>query len=263
MGWRPRHLLGRPAVSQSVDNSLQDFAERLRRAKSPGAAWQIICQAYDDVGIEHLIYMFVRPTALSDNPLVFTNLPNWYVDYYYEERRGQDDPFLDLCTSFSPVPTGREYVEDHADILPPEQQTFIREAGETGAIAGISSPVRLANPRHFGGWNFLTSMRRAQFDKHISNYLERLQLMGFVAHEALLRTSNFPGSDGAAGELSERERECLLWLVRGLRSQEIADRLDIALVTVDLHFRRIRAKLGAATREEALAKAILSGEIVP
>jgi len=85
--------------------------------------------------------------------------------------------------------------------------------------------------------------------------------MGFIAHEALLRKSNLPSNGREAGEPSERE--CLLWLAHVLRSQEIADLLNIALVTVDLHFRRIRAKLGAATREEALAKAILSGEIVP
>lgn len=63
--------------------------------------------------------------------------------------------------------------------------------------------------------------------------------------------------------LSLRERECLLWLSRGLRTSAIADRLGIAQITVNLHFKGARRKLSAATREEALAKAILEDLIHP
>lgn len=63
--------------------------------------------------------------------------------------------------------------------------------------------------------------------------------------------------------LSARERECLVWLGRGLRVAAIADQLGIAAVTVHLHLKNARHKLNSATREEALAKAILSQQILP
>ncbi|HAT85695.1 MAG TPA: hypothetical protein DCS30_06975 [Rhizobiales bacterium] len=63
------------------------------------------------------------------------------------------------------------------------------------------------------------------------------------------------------GILSSRERECLLWLASGFKSAQIAEKLGLALVTVDMHFKNARKKLNAATREEALAKSIINGEI--
>ena len=257
------HLVKTAAGPASFSTSIQDFTERLEGGKTLDATWQLVSEGFAAQGIDYLVYMFLRPTALDDNALVRSNFPQWYTDYYYQERRGRDDPFLELCHTFTPMLTGREFVDDYADRLPREHQLFIREAGETGAISGISSPVRLMNPGHFGGWNFLTNMRRAEFEAYISVHCERLQLMGFIAHEALQKAAHSRTTNGTAGNLSERERECLFWLARGLRTAEIAERLSLAPVTVEFHFRRIRTKLAASTREEALAKSILSGEIVP
>lgn len=67
-------------------------------------------------------------------------------------------------------------------------------------------------------------------------------------------------SDGShyrfADLLSPREREVLLWLASGLRTAEIAHRMGIEPVTVGLHLQGARRKLGARTREQALAIAL-------
>jgi DNA-binding CsgD family transcriptional regulator len=56
-----------------------------------------------------------------------------------------------------------------------------------------------------------------------------------------------------------RERECMTWLAIGLRYDRIAERLGIARPTVELHLLNARRKLGAKTREQALAKAVALG----
>jgi len=61
--------------------------------------------------------------------------------------------------------------------------------------------------------------------------------------------------------LSERERECLLWLCAGLRVAAIADKLSIGESAVQLYITNAKRKLGAKTREQAVARAIFSGEI--
>ncbi len=263
MQQRAPHIAKTSAGSSGIDAAVQDFAERLRRTKSLDTAWRAICQAYADNGIDYVIYMFMRPAAPHDTALVRSNMPRWWADYYDDEGHAQHDPFFKTCGTFAPTRTGSTYVDDHADVLTREEQRFIREAGETGLISGIASPVRLQGPGHFGGWNLGTGMKRAPFEKHLAVHCDRLQLMGFIAHETLQKMTRWRSGEDVSERLSERERECLLWLARGLRIREIADRLGIASVTVDLHLRRVRAKLRAATREEALAKAILSGEIVP
>ena len=63
--------------------------------------------------------------------------------------------------------------------------------------------------------------------------------------------------------LSPREREVLVWLASGLRTAEIAHRMRIEPVTVGYHLQRARRKLGARTREQAIAIAVRDGHILP
>lgn len=56
--------------------------------------------------------------------------------------------------------------------------------------------------------------------------------------------------------LTPREIECLEGLAHGLTNAGIADHLHISMPTVALHLVNARKKLGAHTREEAVALAI-------
>ena len=63
--------------------------------------------------------------------------------------------------------------------------------------------------------------------------------------------------------LSEREVEVLTWAARGKTSDEISGILDLTRRTVDFHFNNARAKLGVATRTQAVAKAMTERLIRP
>lgn len=59
--------------------------------------------------------------------------------------------------------------------------------------------------------------------------------------------------------LTSREREVLEQLVRGLSNKDIADTLNLQIVTVKLHVRGICRKLGAKNRTQAALKAKETG----
>jgi DNA-binding NarL/FixJ family response regulator len=63
--------------------------------------------------------------------------------------------------------------------------------------------------------------------------------------------------------LNEREIEALTWAARGKTSAEIAPILGLSKRTVDFHIDNARAKLGTATRIEAVIKAIKGKFIEP
>jgi FixJ family two-component response regulator len=62
-----------------------------------------------------------------------------------------------------------------------------------------------------------------------------------------------------AASLSTREREIVRLVVKGLLNKEIADQLNIALVTVKIHRGRAMHKLGAGNPSELTHLAMLAG----
>lgn len=56
--------------------------------------------------------------------------------------------------------------------------------------------------------------------------------------------------------LTKREVQCLEGLASGLSNAGIAKHLHISLATVALHITNARSKLGAKTREQAVAEAV-------
>ncbi len=72
--------------------------------------------------------------------------------------------------------------------------------------------------------------------------------------QALIRASTRPAQP--TYDLSEREREVLSWMVKGLNNTEIAERLVVSLSTVKHHVSHILSKLGATNRAEAVVLAV-------
>ncbi|MGD0532973.1 MAG: response regulator transcription factor [Methyloceanibacter sp.] len=64
-------------------------------------------------------------------------------------------------------------------------------------------------------------------------------------------------------ELNDREVDTLTWVARGKTSAEIAQVLGLTKRTVDFHIDNARAKLGAATRSQAVIKAATRRLIEP
>lgn len=97
----------------------------------------------------------------------------------------------------------------------------------------------------------------------VSDQLSGLLTVSGRACEARMSWLGPAEPDKARTRLSRRERECLLWLAAGLRNDRIAERLGIRGATVELHLRNARRKLGARTREQAVARAVALGLVDP
>lgn len=78
------------------------------------------------------------------------------------------------------------------------------------------------------------------------------------ATQALIGSATRPALEN---RLTEREREVLALLVEGLTNQQIAQRLTLSQSTVKFHVSSILAKLGAASRTEAVSLALQRGLI--
>src|SRR5687767_9866365 len=74
-----------------------------------------------------------------------------------------------------------------------------------------------------------------------------------------LAASDADDDEPVAGGLTRKELEVLARLAEGCSNREIADALYITPATVKTHLAHIYAKLGVASRQEALARAVALG----
>lgn len=74
------------------------------------------------------------------------------------------------------------------------------------------------------------------------------------AQRALIQAAKSPKPPGS--DLTEREREVLALMVKGMSNDEIAEHLTIRSSTAKFHVSNVLSKLGVSTRTEAVAMAL-------
>lgn len=75
-----------------------------------------------------------------------------------------------------------------------------------------------------------------------------------IARKVVMSFNSQPIQNEEISKLSNREKEILMWLSKGLRYKEIADKLFLSTETVRTHIRNIYEKLQVNSRTDALNK---------
>ncbi|HEY9080488.1 helix-turn-helix transcriptional regulator [Magnetovibrio sp.] len=242
-----------------MDNRLTDFLSRLNAATTADEAWEMTVAFMEQMGATSLVY---AAGEKLDDYSMYTTTPDWWMERYTEKQYAFHDKQLHHCmnylnTSFLDLGSLKAQTFDGS-----AEDKVSLEFSETGIASVVTLPLRLPwADRSFGGMSLACDMSMPELQMLLSENGQIIHLAAMYSHsiiQTLLRNEQ-----AQAAPLSAREKECLLWLARGLNSERIADRLNIARITVDTHIGSAKRKLGAATREHALAMAIQLGIIAP
>ncbi len=83
-----------------------------------------------------------------------------------------------------------------------------------------------------------------------------LALAGGLLHEGLAARPDRAEARDRRVPLTERERECVSLVARGMTSADVGAKLGISARTANFHMGNVMSKLGAMSRSEAIARAM-------
>lgn len=242
-----------------MESALENFVEAVTRSSSKISIWRTTYKFAENLGFSDCSLITANGGQhLFKTPRTITSYSSEFKKAYECEGMGEIDPFLHFhCHDMRT----KQITSKKLSSFPKAStahRLFLDHVAENGGTGGISIPVRTIDQPIFGGW----IMSCAESDNRI-NMLYRehariLQLASVLAYERMVALGLLKNG----GELlSARERECLLWLSAGLRVQMIAEKLSISESAVNLYITNAKQKLGAKTREQAVARAIINGQI--
>lgn len=123
----------------------------------------------------------------------------------------------------------------------------------------LSAMLSVWRPRRRADWDDEQVRTLRAIGPHLSRAL-RIE-RGLAAVGTSAPAAALPPVPARRSPLTPRECDCLTWISRGASSKEAARRLSLSVYTVNEYVASAMRKLGAGSRAEAVAMALLSGAI--
>ncbi len=187
-------------------------------------------------------------------PLMVGSYPTGWKEHYENEHFELIDPATQHCSlHVHPLAWSNSLFNATA-----ASAAFYEEARSYGISAGGSCPL----PREgalLAGFGFSRNQDADAAYRDVLHVLPSMYMLSSFVYETLCRlvASSPTASQDGVSRLTPRERECLLLASKGLSDQKIADRLRTTRRTVHYHIANAKEKLGATSRAQAIARAIL------
>lgn len=240
----------------SFPDCVERACSKIETARSLVEVWRAMAEFVADAGFLHGSYYLSKRTRGADvDAIFFLTYPKAWTEYYIERQYYKIDPVvLEGLRALLPVDWSI------LDRRSPEVRTLFGEACEHGVgRQGLTAPIR--GPNHETAIFSVTSDAPDRDWREASRRLGPwLHFVGHKIHERVVAISErSAGTDPP--RITPRELDCLRCCANGLRDREIGKLLDIDGEVVRAHLDRVRQKLTAPTRANAIAQAIELGII--
>ncbi len=183
------------------------------------------------------------------------NYPDEWVQYYDDNSLGISDP-VHRASHVTSVGFAWSDIPRMIPLTPRDHEILAR--GEAQGIGdGFTIPANVPGETH-GSCSFANPAGLAMSDDH----LPTAQLVGAFAFEAARRLWRVRSLGAAAAPmLTDRQRECILWVARGKSDWEISRILGIQHETVVRHLKLARERYGVSKRTMLAVHALFDGSI--
>lgn len=184
------------------------------------------------------------------------NYPEEWVRYYDDNSLGVSDP-VHRASHVTSVGFAWSKIPSMISLTPRDLEILGR-GGAQGIGDGFTIPANVPGET-YGSCSFANPAGKPLRPSD----LPLAQLVGAFAFEAARRLWRIrsAGTGVAVPKLTDRQRECILWMARGKSDWEISRILGVQHETVVRHIKQARDRYGVAKRTMLAVHALFDGSI--
>lgn len=251
----PRRSPRRDRKTMSDLKAVCMFVERLADVRDPDGLREALADITDRLGFDHfaLTHHIDHRAGGADRLTRLHNYPDGWQDWFDEQRLGPSDPVHRASHR-----TSVGFVWSELDRLIPLSATdheILSRARRHGIGQGFTVPVHVPGEDH-GSCSFATRTGR----EPRADMLPLAQLAGSYAFDAARRLRPDRGRYARA-RLTDRQRQCVIWIARGKSDWEISRILGIAVETVTRHLKQARGSLRVDRRTGLAVRALYEQQV--
>jgi LuxR family transcriptional activator of conjugal transfer of Ti plasmids len=218
----------------------------------------LLQKTMDELGFSRWAYQI--PSNGQAETLIVHSYPTAWVSHYLDRGYSALDPVVTRGAGQT-APFRWSTIVDAAP-LNAKEDAYYKEAHDFGLADGLGVPV-LSRSGTASMFSMASDEKQQELDKRLSVYRFHLISIALAFDAVMDRLRRGERQVQNLVKLSGRERECLLWVMRGKSSRDIAQILSITERTVVFHIENAKKKLGVTTRSQAVVKAITEGHLTP
>ena len=232
---------------------VEAFVRAVRGLDTEDALGEALAEICSDLGFRYFALTHHVDVRRSSAAIRIHNYPDGWAEWFDEQPLGATDPvhrashLTSVGFSWSRLP---EMIA-----LTAGDRRVLDLARKEGIGDGFTVPAHVPGEAH-GSCSFACAAGEPFAEQH----LPLLQLVGSFAFEAARRMHRGRVSTGPI-ELTERQRECVMWAARGKSDWEIARVLGVSEATVGEHLRHAYERYGVGKRTLVTVHALFDGTI--
>lgn len=248
-----------------LESKLIDLIDNIDKCDDE-TAWQKATEFFEQYGFH--ITNFGLIDKSSQQLLGFhSNMRNEWMQYYMDMNYAADDPFASYVKeSHNSLLYCNKTKNDLVIEKGSRAEDMLLEVKQEGFESSYCIPIHNNHEDRVTGFNLVSEMSAIELQKILSKHENEIKLGAALINNKM---KTIPITGVAKGQwkpnfhneilISEREIEVLKWLSEGNRNDRIAEKMNIAAVTVNFHLSEIKRKLGSKTREQSVAIAFKKG----
>ena len=247
-----------------MNNQIVDLLTGLDNRSGQDAAYIETKRFFENLGFN---YVNILLASKSSGPLgIYTNMRSDWLTHYMSEGYDACDPLVELAAAQDVTrlcdPFSNQFLSTRDKN---KSNKMLLEVQEEGLVSSLVISRHSSISDQYVGFNLGSELDRSKAQGLISANTEAIRLGTALTQVALIEDLEKKGNGAhwlpfrkTRSLLSEREAEVLKWLSEGFRNDRIADIMGISNANVNFHVISTKRKLGAKTREQAVAIALIN-----